>query len=342
MDTTILEILSQIAPDLMGEMELRALILERVAALGPIGRRALAARLHLPEREVRAAADALKAAGCLSQRAAGMTLTPAGERLTDAARTVSRGRRTLQSMEQALARKLGVERVCIVSGNCDEDRSVLTEVARAAARQLRFLLQDAHVLAVSGGETIARTAEAVSEAAPMDIIVVPAQGGLGTDVRLQANTQAERLARRLGGGYRLLHLPDGLTADATDGLARLPQVREVLELMRGADVLLYGVGQAQEVAARRGMSPIEREALVREGAIAEALGFYFDARGRVVGTGRSLALQAETLGRTNRAAIVAAGASKAATIAAVCAHHPHRLLVTDEGAAARLLELLRD
>ena len=76
----------------------------------------------------------------------------------------------------------------------------------------------------------------------MDIIVVPAQGGLGTDVRLQANTQAERLARRLGGGYRLLHLPDGLTADATDGLARLPQVREVLELMRGADVLLYGVG----------------------------------------------------------------------------------------------------
>ena len=90
------------------------------------------------------------------------------------------------------------------------------------------------------------------------------------------------------------------------------------------------------------MSPMEREALVREGAIAEALGFYFDARGHVVGTGRSLALQAETLGRTNRAAIVAAGASKAATIAAVCAHHPHRLLVTDEGAAARLLELLRD
>ena len=33
MDTTILGVLSQLAPDLMAEMELRALILERIAAL---------------------------------------------------------------------------------------------------------------------------------------------------------------------------------------------------------------------------------------------------------------------------------------------------------------------
>ena len=59
MDTSILNTLSLIAPDLMEEMELRALILERVAALEPIGRRALAARLHVAEREVRAAAEAL-------------------------------------------------------------------------------------------------------------------------------------------------------------------------------------------------------------------------------------------------------------------------------------------
>ena len=58
MDTSMLDSLSQMAPDLMEEMELRALILERVAALEPIGRRALAARLHLAEREVRTAAEA--------------------------------------------------------------------------------------------------------------------------------------------------------------------------------------------------------------------------------------------------------------------------------------------
>ena len=61
----------------------------------------------------------------------------------------------------------------------------------------------------------------------------------------------------------------------------------------------------------------------------------------MVGKSGSLALQAQELGRKNRAAIVAAGASKADAILAVCAHHPHKLLVTDEGAAQRMAERLK-
>ena len=52
---------------------------------------------------------------------------------------------------------------------------------------------------------------------------------------------AERFAQKLG-GYRFLHLPDGLSGAAADELARLPQVREPLELVRHADVLLYASG----------------------------------------------------------------------------------------------------
>ena len=135
MDTSILNTLSLIAPDLMEEMELRALILERVAALEPIGRRALAARLHLAEREVRAAAEALKKAGCLTQSASGMELTPQGQSLVEAARAVSGGRRTLSGIELTLSQMLGVERVCVVRGDADIDSGVMEEVARAAARQ---------------------------------------------------------------------------------------------------------------------------------------------------------------------------------------------------------------
>ena len=127
----------------MEEVELRTLVLERVAALGPIGRRALAQRLHLAEREVRSAADALKETGLITQSAAGMELTDGGRMLVDAARAVSRGRRSLGSMELALARKLNVERVCVVRGDADMDENVLEDAARAAAGQLRFLLQDA-------------------------------------------------------------------------------------------------------------------------------------------------------------------------------------------------------
>ncbi|MDO5378589.1 MAG: sugar-binding domain-containing protein [Clostridia bacterium] len=341
MDTSILDTLSQIAPDLMEQMEIRALVLERVGALGPIGRRALAARLHLTEREVRAAADALRDAGCLTHSAAGMELTEHGQNLVEAGRAVSRGRRTLKNLEQTLERKLGVRRVCVVRGDADLDEGVMREAAREAAGQLRFLLGGAHVIAVTGGRTVAMTAQEVETAAPMEITVVPAQGGLGGVVRTQANTVAELLAERLGGAYRLLHVPDGLPLGAADELSRLPQVREVLELLRHADVLLYGIARAEDLQRRRGMSRGECEALLKAGAVAEALGFYFDAQGRVVSGGQSLALCPEELGVRSRAAAVAVGGRKAEAIVAVCAHHPHQLLVTDEGAASRIARLLR-
>ena len=341
MDTSVLNTLAQIAPDLVEQLELRTLILERVAALEPIGRRALASRLNLSEREVRSAADALREAGCITQSASGMELTSFGRTLVEAAGAVSRGRRRLATLETTLAGRLGVERVCVVHGDADRDAGVIGEAARAAARQIRFILQNARVLAVTGGRSIAQTAQAISVAAPIDITVVPAQGGMSGGVQTQANTQAELFAQRLGGHHRALYLPDGLRGAAADELFRVPQVREALELMRHADVILYGIGRAGELAQRRGLCREELENLTREGAVGEALGFYFDAQGRVVGGGQSLAIRAEDIGRKSAAAAVAVGSGKAEAILAVCAHHPHRLLVTDEGAARRMMELLR-
>ena len=340
MDTSILGTLSLIAPDLIEELELRTLILERVDALGPIGRRALAARLNLSERTVRAAADALREAGCITQSAAGMEISREGHALVDTARSVSRSRRSLQSMGLSLSRRLNVERVCVVRGDADREQDTFDEIAYAAAGQLRFLLQGAQVLAISGGRTVAAMVEAITAAAPMDITVVPLHGGLGGASQTQANTVAERIAGALGAHHRLLHLPDGLSRSAATELLRLPQVREPLELLQHADVLLYGIGRAQDLAARRGLSRQERDDLTAHGAVAEALGFYFDAQGRVIG-GSSLALSEEDIGRTSRAAVLAAGSSKAEAILAVLRHHPHRLLVTDEGAAARMMEILR-
>ena len=319
MDTSILGTLFDIAPDLMEEIELRTLVLERVAALGPIGRRALAQRLCLPEREVRSAADALRASGCINQSAAGMELTERGRGLVETSRAVSRGRRSLSSMELALSHKLGVERVCVVHGDADTDESVLSEAA--------------------GGRMLRMTAEAVSLAAPLDVTAVPAQGGGNGAVAVQANAVAEEFAGRLGGQYRLLHLPEGVSAQAMEELSRVPQVREALELLHHADVLLYSVNRA-DVQARM-LGAAEREALEKGGAVAEALGVYVDAEGGIVGSRAPLALLTHDTGRHVRAAAVGVGRSRAEAIIGVCAHRRHRLLVTDEGAALRMMELLR-
>ena len=80
---------------------------------------------------------------------------------------------------------------------------------------------------------------------------------------------------------------------------------------------------------------------VLSSAVAEALGVYVDAEGGIVGSRAPLALLTNDMGWRVRAAAVAVGRSRAEAIISVCAQRAHRLLVTDEGAALRMMELLR-
>ena len=60
MQDGFVQLMQTLAPDLAAEMAQRALVLERVDALAPVGRRQLAARLSLTEREIRSASTLLK------------------------------------------------------------------------------------------------------------------------------------------------------------------------------------------------------------------------------------------------------------------------------------------
>ena len=150
MDTSILNTLSLIAPDLMEEMELRALILERVAALEPIGRRALAARLHLAEREVRAAAEALKKAGF--SKVVMMT--------GDSERTA-----------RAVAAKVGVDEY--YSEVLPEDKASFVEKEKAKGRKVVMLgdgINDSPALsAADAGIAVSEGAEIAREIADITI-----------------------------------------------------------------------------------------------------------------------------------------------------------------------------
>ena len=66
-----IQLLRQLAPDVMDEAARRALVLERIADMAPVGRRQLAARLMLPEREIRSSAAALREQGLIALDASG-------------------------------------------------------------------------------------------------------------------------------------------------------------------------------------------------------------------------------------------------------------------------------
>lgn len=332
-------LMQKLAPDLAQEIERRALVLERIGALQPVGRRQLAARLNLPEREVRTVAALLKEHGLVSLDAAGMSLTEAADEILPMARLFSRDLRGLTKLEMQLSEHLGVEKVCVVPGNADCDDHVLSEVGRNAAMRLRSFLQTGATLAVTGGTTMREVAHAMPHGTPMNVMVVPARGGIGRALETQANTVASEIARQLGGHHRLMHLPDHLDEQALNEMRKLREIDETLALLERADVVLHGIGRADEMAHKRQLpSAIESEVL-RKGAVAEAYGCYFDKEGRLIYAASTVAQNLGALKPKCARIAVAAGAKKAEAIAAVMKNRTHAMLVTDEGAAKAILGL---
>ena len=159
-------------------------------------------------------------------------------------------------------------------------------------------------------------------------------------MELQANTLAEEIAGRLGGHYRLIHLPDHLDAAAMQEMLKMPEVHETMELLERADVILHGIGIAAETMRERNMSRAGQADLLRKGAEGESFGAYYDMNGKCLLESSSVGVDLARLKRTCRMVAAAAGASKAGAIISVLRHTPHALLVTDQGAAERMLQML--
>ena len=326
-----------LAPDLAQQIERRALVIERIGVLQPVGRRSLATKLNIPEREVRTLATLLKEHGLVSLEAVGMSLTEKANEILPMARQFSRDLRGLTNLEMALTERFNVGKVCVVSGNADVDSHVMQEIGRNTAIRLRSYLHSGYTLAVTGGSTIHSVANALTQGTPMNVMVVPARGGIGPALETQANTVACEIAKRLGGHHRLIHLPDYVEEQTLTEMRKLKEIDETLALLERADVVMHGIGRADVMSEKRRMPLAIQHSLLEKGAVAEAYGCYFDKQGNQVYTASTVAHDLGVLKSQCQRIAVAAGATKAQAIASVLKSRYYALLVTDEGAAKEIL-----
>ena len=192
---SIINLQKKIVPELTDLLVQRYQILRQVSHEYPIGRRALAARLGLSERVLRSQVDFLKKSGLLAFSAAGMSVTDEGMNILTELADYVRKLQDISFLENTLSETLHIGRVVIIPGDSDQEDIVKREIGRTAARILSKLLGDGgrHIVAVSGGTTMAAMAANITGSQP-DTMVVPARGGLGDNVELQANTIATVLA----------------------------------------------------------------------------------------------------------------------------------------------------
>ncbi len=319
----------------------RAMMMAHIQSAEPVGRRSLADALGLPEREVRKAADALKAEGLIVLTASGMQLTPAGQALMPDVMTLCQVFSGLDQVESQLKSLLGLHHVVVVPGDSDQDPHVLRVLGQAVAAVVKRHVKDGMILAVSGGSTMMAAARAMEPMAH-GLMVVPARGGFGSLAETQADGVASEMARRMGAGCRLMHLPEGMDQETLSKAAKLPGVAETLRMMRNAEMIIFGVGRADETAEKRGLDQDQMKLLEQRQAVGEVLGDFISLDGQVVY--RSATLSSDLLADKEEAVrIVAAGGSRKgqAILAAVRSHPPH-VLVMDEGAARGMLQFFKE
>lgn len=335
----LLEIQKQLLPDLMETLKRRYTILHQIMLSDIIGRRTLAASLDMTERVLRAETDLLKSQGLIEIESVGMCISDAGRGLLDLLEPVAKSLFGLDDLEEKIRTTYGLTKVIVVPGDCETSPFTKRELGRAGSKALLSVLRSDDTIAVTGGSTLAEMADQLSPPLPLsykNAWVVPARGGLGESMEIQANTIASTIAKRIGANYRLLHVPDLLSGDAYQSLAQDSNIGEIVQIIRRSRIIVHGIGDAIEMTHRRKLDSGTISEIQGEGAVAESFGYYFNEDGEVVHTMLTMGLRLEDIIRTEVVIGIAGGKRKAKAIHAMLRFGQEDILVIDEAAAVEI------
>jgi central glycolytic genes regulator len=337
----ILELQKKIVPELVNTLEKRYNVLRTICHNQPIGRRVLADTLNVGERTVRTEIGFLKDQGLIEINTSGMTVTSEGVEIIRKLNDFIHEIKGLSEVEKKIESFLNLKKVIIVPGDVEENPLVLKDLGKACANYVKDVLKDNSIIALTGGSTLKEVVEGFPKITNLSKIqVVPARGGMGKKVETQANTLAATLAKKLNGTYKMLHISENLSLDIIDTLLKEEAVKVVIDTIHKADVLIYGIGNAVQMARKRGVPQQEIENLINKGAVGEAFGCYFNKDSEIISETTAIGIKINEARKIKTHIAVAGGKNKVESIMATEYNDIDGVLVTDEAAAKGILDAL--
>jgi deoxyribonucleoside regulator len=267
-------------------------------------------------------------------------------------------------LERRLEAELGLREAVVVNTGGVAGPQVNSSVAGAAADYVLRVLQPGDMLGVSGGETVALTAQVMPATSVGNVSVVQlgtAVAYLGDRAAYSSGEVAREVAQKLGSMDRLMLIPIPSLLDnesIRDALLRDTGVQRAMACLAGCTVAVVGVGMVADAARvsispdgvggparRRQVLPVtdaEVAEVQRAGAVGEICSKFFDAAGEPCVTSldrRMVALDLKQLRAVPLVVGVACGEQKAAAILAAARGGYIKSLVTDDVTAAAVLAL---
>lgn len=337
-----LKMIEAVVPDVLDIMQERFHILRNIYWMQPIGRKSLSDSMGLTERVLRTETDFLKNLQLIRTSKSGMTLTEKGLSVYQGLEKVMNQLLGMHQIEKEIAQYFDIQRCIVIAGDSDTQEKVILEFGRVLTDSLDILLPEKdNIIAVMGGTTMAKAAEYMEplETEQRHNLFVPARGGIGEAITVQANSVSAVMAAKTGGNHRALYVPEQLSSETYKSLLQEPTIQEVLGLINQANCVVHSIGRALHMAARRKMSDEEIVMLRQKHAVAESFGYFFDEEGNIVYKIPRIGLQLKDLQHIPNVLAIAGGKSKAKAIKAYMKNAPQQTwLITDEAAANEILK----
>lgn len=336
----LLKIQQKLIPEVIEIMTKRYLVLREISLSGPIGRRALANNLQNSERIIRTETELLKQQGLIDVASKGMTITQEGQQLLKDLKDAMRDVIGINQLQEEIRQYLGIKKVILIPGSYDNNHSLIKDIGSQAAKYFLDIIKDNDIVSIAGGSTMLEFARSIkSDKKYNSITVVPARGSMGLDVETQSNNVVAEVSKNIHSNYKLLNVPDQLCEESIKMLTQEPEIKSTLELIDNSDVLVFGVGRADEMVERRKLSDEIAKNIMDKKAVGEAFGHYFNKKGEIVYKLNTVGIDMKSFKNKRETIAVFAGRKKAEAFIPISKINKNVVLITDEESAKEILKL---
>lgn len=246
--------------------------------------------------------------------------------------------------QQQLVTRFGLESAWIAPSFLDP-RATLDSIGTVGANYLRSVLKSGMTIAVGLSSTIASVAKHLSKD-PVDVTFIPAIGSRpASDSTVNPHQVAELLAQAVGGNAS--HLASHFlasTVEAAQMIRAEPEISQILEAARGADLGLFGLGGIKEEAGTildtLGFN-VDTNELLEKGVVGDISACFFDKAGQSVTSEiseRVVGLHLDEIMSIGHRTAFAGGSQKVDSIAGALRGGIITTLVTDIDTARLLLK----
>lgn len=251
-------------------------------------------------------------------------------------------------MENQLKRIFGIEEVQVLYSCGRNYTEIMRGLGILTAEYLDAILKDNMTLGVTWGQTLYHIVEALEPRRKKNLLVTQIFGAAGTESPvIDTMDLVRKIASVYGGKYRYIHSPLYVPNQVVrESLLLDPYIAETLDLARKADIILTGIGSLHpEVSSSlvsRHLSPETIETLRLNGAVGHLCACFYDENGDILDNSLNkgiIGISIAEMTNAGKVIAVAGGETKAKAILGALRKKYANVLITDDTAARRILEL---